>query len=64
MQMNPSLIAPGVQIEALPAILRNTVRMNDLLSRCQQRFDDVGRIFDHVHVQPQNPRLVIKGVKE
>src|SRR5262249_42795712 len=54
----------AIQIERRPAMLQDAVRLHDLLAGAQQALDQIGRVLDHVDVQPEDPRLVVQGPKE
>src|SRR5262249_50095335 len=63
-EVDPPSVAPAIQIERRPAMLQDAVRLHDLLAGAQQALDQIGRVLDHVDVQPQDPRLVVQGPKE
>src|SRR5205823_8944621 len=54
-QMQPPAIPPAVAVERRTAVVEYAVRLDDLLASNQQSLDQVRRILDHVHVQPEHP---------
>src|SRR5438552_3342510 len=59
-----AVVSPCVLVERLAAALEDAVRLDDVLPGRQQPLDDVRRIFDDVHVEPQHPVLVVQRMKE
>ncbi len=63
-EMDAAAIAPRIAVVSGAAVIKNAVRVNDVLGGFEQTLDQVWRIFDDIHVQPQHPVFIVEGVKE
>jgi hypothetical protein len=51
--------APSVLVEASAAVVAHIVGVHDAFPGREQPLDDVGRVLDHIDVEPEHPVLIV-----
>jgi len=59
-----ALVTPCIAIEGRSALLQHAMRLHDFEFGCQHPVDYVGRIADHVDVDPQHPVFILECAKQ
>src|SRR3954454_3073426 len=62
--MQLSVIPPPIQIEGPPTRFKYAVRLDHVSVYGQQSFEEVARVLDHIHVEPQDPCFIVECVEE
>src|SRR5262245_55536635 len=62
--MEPALVPPPIQIEGRSAVIKDAMRLDDVLLGGEQPLQEVRGVLDHVDVQPQDPVLIVERMKQ
>ncbi len=63
-QQDAPMVSPAIAIEGGTAPTQHAMRMHDVTPGGEQTFDQIGRIFDDVHVEPEHPVMLAEGAKQ
>ena len=62
--VDPSMFAPGIQVEGLRAVFLHAMGMYDFAPGADKNLQQIRRILDHVNIQPEHPVMILQRVKQ